>query len=284
MNYSLNLTNFPMKNQHTATLLPNVNSTQTIQTMVNFFKTITGQRVLQTINGSFKSLIILVFFVIAGFTQQVQGQNCSVNSGIPQTICAGQPLILQGAYTAPLMTGAQVIWSQIGGPAATIVDPTDLNTQVTNLIGGNTYSFRISTICLDGTLIYQDVTHTVQLITPANAGPDANYCPGATASLAGNTPGTNETGLWTGSGGGVTVNNPTSATSPLTITGGTSGPVTLRWTITNSTTLCSSYDEVIITNRGGDYTRKCRARPNFRTLLFVNRINHFKWVVCRLRH
>jgi len=60
-----------MKSQHTSTIPPNVNPIQTIQTMVNFFKTITGQRVLQTINGSFKSLIILVLFVIAGFTQQV---------------------------------------------------------------------------------------------------------------------------------------------------------------------------------------------------------------------
>jgi len=149
------------------------------------------------------------------------------------------------------MTGAQVIWTQIGGPAATIVDPTDLNTQITNVIGGNTYSFRISTICLDGTLIYQDVIHTVQAITAANAGPDASYCPGAAATLAGNAPGTGEAGLWTGSGGGVTVNTPTSATSSLTILGGYSGPVTLRWTITNSSTGCSSYDEVVITNRGG---------------------------------
>jgi len=240
-----------MKNQPKATIDPNENLIQTIITMVNLFKTAKEQQVYSSISGSFKLFLIFLFFSLTGLVHQVKGQNCSVNAGIPQTICANQPLILQGAYTAPLKNGAQVTWSQIGGPAATIVDPTNLNTQVTNLIGGNTYTFRISTTCLDGTLIYQDVIHTVQLITTANAGPDATYCPGALASLAANAPGTNETGFWTGSGGGVTVNNPTSPTSSLTITGGSSGPVTLRWTITNSLTGCSTYDEAIITNRGG---------------------------------
>ena len=197
------------------------------------------------------SLLFIGFIIILGFVQQVQAQNCSVNAGIPQTICANQQLFLQGSYTPPLKSGAQVLWTQVAGPAATIVNPTLLNSEVINLIAGNTYTFRIYTTCGDGALTYQDVTHTVKAISIASAGPDATYCPGDAASSSANTPGTDETGLWTGSGGGITVNSPTSATSGLTITGGSSGPVTLRWTITNSVTSCSSYDEVVITNRGG---------------------------------
>ena len=196
------------------------------------------------------SFLILLLVWLLGALGQVQGQNCSVNAGIPQTICANQQLFLQGSFTAPLKSGAQVVWTQIAGPAATIVSPTTLNTEVTNLSAGNSYTFRIYTTCADGALTYQDVTHTVSAISIANAGPDATYCPGAVASLSANAVGVNETGTWTGSGGGVTVNSVNSPTSSLTITGGSSGPVTLRWTITN-TNGCSSYDEVIITNRGG---------------------------------
>ena len=183
--------------------------------------------------------------------QKIEAQNCSVNAGIPQTICANEQLFLQGSFTPPLKGGAQVLWQQVGGPAATIVDPTDLHTEVKNIIAGNSYTFRIWTTCGDGALTFQDVTHAVKAITIASAGPDATYCPGAAVNLSANSPGTNESGLWSGSGNGITVNNPISPTSSLTIAGNTSGSVTLRWTITNSLTSCSSYDEVVITNRGG---------------------------------
>ena len=70
------------------------------------------------------------------FAGGANAQNCSVNAGFPQTICANEQLFLQGSYTPPLKSGVQVLWQQIGGPAATIVDPTKLNTEVTNLLPG----------------------------------------------------------------------------------------------------------------------------------------------------
>jgi len=190
----------------------------------------------------------LIFFSCMGY--HANAQNCSLNAGIPQTICANGHLFLQGSYTPPLHTGAQVVWSQIAGPAATIVNPTNLNSEVINLIAGNTYTFRLTTTCGDGALTYQDVTHTVMSISIANAGPDATYCPGTLASLSANSPGVNETGVWSGGCNGVTVNNITSPTSSITISGGSSGNATLRWTITNSDG-CSSFDDVVITNIGG---------------------------------
>lgn len=200
-----------------------------------------------------KSLTVFIFIGLLFFSCLVQksnAQNCSVNAGIPQSICVNGHLFLQGSFTPPLQSGGQVIWSQIAGPAAIIVNPTDLNTEVTNLIAGNSYTFRISTICGDGALTYQDVTHSVKAITVANAGPDATYCPGAVASLSGNAPISNETGVWTGGGNGISINNPNSPTSALTISAGSSGSATLHWTITNSDG-CTSTDDVIITNRGG---------------------------------
>ena len=194
------------------------------------------------------SIFFLIFFLFS--SGKLSAQNCSVNAGIPQTVCANQKLFLQGSFTPPIKSGVQVLWTQIGGPAATIVDPTNLGTEIINILAGNTYSFRIYTTCADGALTYQDVTHTVKAISIASAGPDATYCP-ATYSLAANAPGSGETGLWTGGGNGISINTANSSTSTITISGGASGPATLRWTITNTLNGCSSYDEVVITNRGG---------------------------------
>ncbi len=192
---------------------------------------------------------ILVTLVVL-LANQLNGQNCSVNSGVHQSVCANGRLFLQGSFVPPIKVGEQVTWTQIAGPAVTIVDPTNLTTEVVNLIPGNDYTFRIHVICEDGALTYQDVTHTVNPITIAQAGSDAIYCPGAVASLSANSPGAGETGAWSGGGSGVSVVNANDPNSALSITGNGSGAVTLRWTITNPNG-CSSYDEVVITNRGG---------------------------------
>ncbi len=85
----------------------------------------------------FPSLLFIGLILFSCFGNRANAQNCSVNAGIPQTVCVNAQLYLHGSYTPPLQNGAQVIWSQIAGPAATIVDPTNLNTQVTNLLAGH---------------------------------------------------------------------------------------------------------------------------------------------------
>lgn len=207
--------------------------------------------ILSFLKRIIKHLHVGVTLVLVLVYTEVNAQNCSVNAGIPQTVCANEQLFLQGSYTPPIKTGEQVLWKQIAGPAATIVDPTKLNTEVKNLLPGYAYTFRIYTTCADGALTYQDVTHTVKAISTANAGTDATYCPGEVAHLSANTPGTGEIGTWTGGGSGISISNVNSPTSAITINGNSSGTATLRWTVTNSTTGCSSYDEVAITNRGG---------------------------------
>ncbi|MBK7096009.1 MAG: hypothetical protein IPH57_13545 [Saprospiraceae bacterium] len=195
-------------------------------------------------------LFILVFNIFVS-NQFLYAQNCSVNAGISKNICSNEMLFLQGSFTPPLQSGAQVLWTQIGGPSATIVNPSDLNTEVINLLPGS-YTFRLYTTCADGALTFQDVTHTVRSITFANAGPDATVCPGS-YNLAANTPGSGESGAWTivsAQNYGISVNNVSNPNSPITVNGSSSGNAILRWTITNPNG-CSSYDEVVITNRGG---------------------------------
>jgi len=158
----------------------------------------------------FAITLVMLFFTVSAFSQ-----NCSVNAGVPETICPGEQLFLygnrQGVFPA---TGCQLRWSQVGGPTVTIVDPGELVTEVINLIPGNTYKFRICSTCEDGSRVFQDVEKTVLYVTPADAGTDATYCPG-TYSLNANFPvEVNEIGFWQGSGNNgitiTTVNLPTS--------------------------------------------------------------------------
>jgi hypothetical protein len=63
-----------------------------------------------------------------------------------------------------------------------------------------------------------------------------------------------ETGQWTivssSNYAGIIISNPSSPTSAYTLSASGAGTTKLRWTVTN-TNGCSSYDEMIITNRGG---------------------------------
>jgi len=198
---------------------------------------------------TFSRLVFTLFFVLTSFW--ATAQNCSVNAGIPQTICANDLMFLHGGLSGLDDPANPAFWSQIDGPSVTIVDPYDLNTQVTNFAGGQNYTFRLQNTCEDGSLVFQDVVVTVLPITFSEAGPDATYCAADIASLSANSPGTNETALWHGSGGaGVTIDDLTSPTSSLTLDPAQSGVGTMLWTITNSNG-CTSTDTVAISNRGG---------------------------------
>ncbi len=206
-------------------------------------------------------------------------QNCSVNAGVSQNICAGEKLILHGGSTGELEEGAAVLWTQVGGAGVNIVDPTDLKSEVTGIQPGQSYTFRLYTTCEDGQFVYQDVTHTVRANTIANAGEDAAYCPGDKPSLNANAvtdasslpPGITETGKWLGSGAsGVTVDDVNDPKSSLTISDGASGTANLVWQITRTYpdgSKCVSSSSVIITNRGGssEITARSSTPPTCRS-------------------
>ena len=178
-------------------------------------------------------------------------QNCTVNAGLDQTICASSALTLYGT-TAGLFTGGTT-WTQVSGPSLIITSPTSLTTTVTGYSGGNTYKFWLNANCQDGSLVHDECIVIVRPITTANAGPDQTLCPGSPAgSLSANALGAGESGAWTtiGTTNGTTVVTLTNPTSAINLSQTKSGATTLRWTITN-TNGCTSTDDVIITDLGG---------------------------------
>ncbi|TPG39212.1 gliding motility-associated C-terminal domain-containing protein [Flavobacterium pectinovorum] len=203
----------------------------------------------------------LLFFLFA-FPVYTFSQNCTINANADNSICPGGDLglppdqfyLLGTSNTTPGSNFLQnPIWTQISGPAVQIVDPNLLQSLVKGVIPGNTYIFRLTAQCGDGATVSDDVKMTVLPITMAKAGPDKTYCQGSYA-LSGNAVGASETGTWTVIGNnnaGVNISSPVSPNSAITVSGTSSGSTTLRWTITNSVSNCTSSDEVVISSLGG---------------------------------
>jgi hypothetical protein len=195
--------------------------------------------------------IILFFSLILVSFNVLNAQNCTVNAGIPETICDNEAMQLNGNSDGLFTTTA--VWSQVGGPSVSITDPNNLTSPVTGYTSGQTYTFRISATCQDGVSVYDEVTIDVNPVTEANAGVDQQSCSGtAVITLNGNAPGVNETGQWTiqsngGGVGGLTASDPNST---LNLPATDAGNSTLRWSINHSNG-CSSFDDVVITNYGG---------------------------------
>ncbi|MEM6815036.1 MAG: hypothetical protein AAF600_11745, partial [Bacteroidota bacterium] len=198
--------------------------------------------------AAFFSVIILTTLSFKSFAQ-----NCTVNAGIPLSLCANESLNLDGSQSGLIGTLGE--WSQVSGPSVIINDPSDLKTSISGLefVGGNDITFRLSATCSDGSLVSQDVTFTIDQITSADAGDDlSESCPGTSIfTLDANAAGVGETGIWTSSGAGITIDNPASPTSTITISGTDGGVATLTWTITNPNG-CSSSDDLTVTNLGGE--------------------------------
>lgn len=198
------------------------------------------------------NLLVLRIFIAFSFlfiSMLSHSQNCAVNAGLPQTICANEPLLLRG--NASGLVSGDILWTQVSGPSTIIVSQNSFDTEVTGIIGGNVYIYRISTNCSDGSYVFQDVEVTVNTTPNVNAGPDQTYCPGD-YNLNGSAIPPGGSGEWTIIGtnsAGVVLSTPSSPNSNITLPPGNTGSSTLRWTVAQA--LCSSFDDVIITNRGG---------------------------------
>ena len=111
----------------------------------------------------------------------------------------------------------------------------------------NTTAITSSDPCASGPYAYGEIEEYTINITSSglvsNAGPNQTVC-GTTATLAGNDPGTGNTGVWTVVSGTATFANASSFST--SISGLSAGANVLRWTLTNG---CgSSPDEVTITS------------------------------------
>ena len=200
-------------------------------------------------------IFFIGFFIFnAGFFQEIFADNCTVNAGLDQSICASASLTLSGTING--MIPGSTTWTQVSGPSVIITSPNSLITTVTGYTGsgsGTIYKFWLNATCEDGALVHDECIVTVKPITIANAGSPQTLCPGSPAGNLNGTPlGANESGAWTvvGTNNGVTIVSNGSNTSAINLVGTSSGNNTLRWTITN-TDGCTSSSDVIITNLGG---------------------------------
>jgi gliding motility-associated-like protein len=205
-----------------------------------------------------EKVLVYLFFILPIYTFS---QNCTVNANADRSQCPGGQLSLPPDQfyllgTANADVGANYLqnpsWTQISGNAVNITTPNLVQALVTGAVPGNTYGFRLSAQCADGSTVSDDVYITFLPVTLANAGSDQTYCHG-TYALNGNVPDPSETGTWSINGpnnAGITINNANSPNSTITVSGTSSGNTSLIWTITNPSG-CNSFDEVIIFTLGG---------------------------------
>lgn len=191
--------------------------------------------------------LFCLFIVIAAVSR---AQNCTLNAGVTTSLCPYDTFKLAGASSGLIKVNAK--WTQTGGPTVNITDPTSLTSTITGYAAGTTYQFRLTATCTDGSIISDDVTFNTLVATTANAGADISACPPST-QLAGNDPGTGETGVWKiiGDDHSMTLSsNTTVSNTTISLPDSVAGATTLRWTITNSNG-CTSSDDVIVTNASG---------------------------------
>jgi len=188
--------------------------------------------------------------MLFSINQFINAQNCTVNAGITVEICENQSVHLNG--NADGLFSSNATWTQIGGPAVVINNPSDLNSPLTGYNANESYTFRISATCLDGQNIFDDVIVSIKPVTIANAGPDQESCPG-TISLAANAPSASEVGYWAimDNPGNIKILAPLTPNSSIELPDTSAGISIFRWNLENSNG-CYSYDDVVITNLGGE--------------------------------
>ena len=156
------------------------------------------------------------------------------NAGPNQSLPVGTTsTTLNGSGTDADGTVAAYAWIQTSGKSATINSPSSASTTVTGLSPG-TYSFQLTVTDNLGATNSDSMQVIVNPIPAANAGPNQTLPSGTTsATLSGSGTGTGLTYQWTQiSGGSVTINSPTSATTQ--VSGLSVGTYTFLLTVTDN--------------------------------------------------
>ncbi len=201
-----------------------------------------------------KAIYLFLTLILTLATGSLKSQNCTVNGGIDQSTCVSLPGELKGNASGLFSTAAH--WVLVSGPSLQITYPDSLSTPFTGYKGGNTYTFKITATCKDGTTVADQVIIKISPIpnTP-DAGNKQTLCTinGLAADLSASALDSNEKGVWKViSGGSGTFSDPTSPTSKFTLSGNNCigvSDIVLRWTVTNGN--CSVSDDVTITYMGG---------------------------------
>jgi len=214
---------------------------------------------------------IKLSFLFIVFINITNAQDCSVNAGVSETICENNlAYTLSGSTTGIMQTPP--IWSQIAGPPIIINEPTNLNSSINGITGGNSYTFRLTATCNDGSTQFQDVVINATTITKATTSDNIASCPDKSKSIiiTGNTPlNIGETGSWSIVGrnnAGIIIHDKNSPSSPISIIDVYAGTSTLRWTIKGKKNSigqhCESSSDIIVTNYGGKSTVDAGANQN----------------------
>jgi hypothetical protein len=200
----------------------------------------------------FRFLCLCAFICL--FTINVSAQNCTVNAGVNQSICPNTPFVLHGTSSGLFASGGNATWSQVSGPAvvlgAPVISGDDIDVPVTGYTAGNTYVFKLSAKCTDGSNVSQTVTYITYNATLATVSPSATVCPG-TYAFTGSTPGAGEEGFWDLVQGDSIFLNSFSAPNNSAILPIYATKTTLEWTIYNPTNSCISEAALVLTNPGG---------------------------------
>lgn len=202
-----------------------------------------------------KSVLLLIIQLPFGASY---GQNCNVNvghaAGSILDHCEFETLRLDGGSDNTNLQGIPT-WSQVAGPTVTIVDPQQLDTEVTGLENavGEVITFRLSALCTDNETASQEISYnilpsTTPVIDGMSTIEDAvnvfaiadNYelCPG-TYNLFANSPSAQETGVWLIGGDNnyadlhstirSSISDLNDPNATITIPEESAGPFTLTW-------------------------------------------------------
>ncbi len=163
--------------------------------------------------------ITFIISIIIVCTSNISySQNCSINAGVPQSICYNETAVfLVGniSNTNTLLNTLQ--WSVAAEPigsSVTINNPTSPTSSVSGVNIAGEYLFAFQVECADGQ-IASDTTRVTLLESPTQASTPASSIigcyNGGGITISGNTPQAGETGLWTfRSGTRGTIVSPTS--------------------------------------------------------------------------
>ncbi|MBX7182344.1 MAG: hypothetical protein K1X82_09545 [Bacteroidia bacterium] len=182
---------------------------------------------------------------------ELQISTVAANAGPDQlNVCGTNTVTL--AANNPSITGTKT-WTVVSGTGGSFSSTSNPTATFTGVIG-QTYTLRWSinvTGCGAASSTDEVIISFPAAPTVANAGVDRPNTCGSSFTLSGNTPGANETVLWTiqsGSGGSFSQNN---IAAPV-FSGVPGETYVLRYTITNSICGSSSQDEMQLTFRYND--------------------------------
>src|ERR1041384_5238031 len=167
--------------------------------------------------------------------------------GSNQTICALGATTGLGGNTPTSGTGT---WTVVSGGNGTFGNTHTGNTTFTHTSGTGPIALKWTISNAPCTDSSAQLTITITPQPPATAGGNQSVCVnGTTAGLGGNTPSGGATGMWSVvSGGSGTFSSATTPNATFTHTGGT-GPVLLRWTVSNSPCTNATADVSVTINQ-----------------------------------